>query len=131
MGAESAVQYPPKGASANGNGSPGADDGERLEGEHQDEQDQAKGTEKPKLILEGEKKLDLKVGGTIPQVASASLRTKMIHIPEGQYEKDDMIDLVLRVRCCNVSFPDKRSGGSMFTERKHDFEVVMVERVKD
>jgi hypothetical protein len=55
----------------------------------------------------------------------------MIHIPEGQYEKDDMIDLVLRVRCCNVSFPDKRSGGSMFTERKHDFEVVMVERVKD
>ena len=104
--------------------------GEKLDGEHDDEQKQVAG-QRIKLELEGEKKLDLTVGGTKPTVASASIRNKMISLPSGQYEKDDVIDVLLRVRCCNVSFPDKRSGGSLFTERKHDFEVVEVEKIKD
>jgi hypothetical protein len=119
-------------AKANGNGDGGASGKQKepLEGEHADEQPSS-AVEKPTLVLEGEKKLDKKVGGTTPTVASASLKTKMISIPEGQYEKDDVLDLLLRVRCCDVQFPDKRSGGSMFTERKHVFEVVLVERVKE
>lgn len=112
-------------AKANGNGG-----GEKLDGEHDDEQKEA-AAQRIKLELEGEKKLDLTVGGTKPTVASASIRNKMISLPSGQYEKDDVIDVILRVRCCNVSFPDKRSGGSLFTERKHDFEVVAVERIKE
>lgn len=108
-------------ASTNGTGE------EPLDGEHPDEQAPPK---PPALELEGEKDLNLKVGGPTPQVASGNLKTKMISIPGGQYEKHDEIELVLRVRCCNVSFPDKRSGGSLFTERKHEFEVVAIERIK-
>ena len=125
-------------AATNGNGgegSPGAGEGgqrEPLDGEHRDEgAEQQAAEQRIKLELEGEKKLDLTVGGTVPTVSSASIRTKMISLPNGQYEKDDVVDLILRVRCCDVSFPDKRSGGSLFTERKHAFEVVAVEKIKD
>lgn len=108
-------------AAANGNGE------EPLDGEHDDEQEAPK---PPALELEGEKTLNLTVGGPAPQVASGNLKTKMISIPGGQYEKHDEIDVVLRLRCSNVSFPDKRSGGSLFTERKHEFECIGIERIK-
>lgn len=130
--APAATQDPPKTeGSTNGNGGEAGEQREPLDGEHADEGQQQAAEQRIKLELEGEKTLDLKVGGTIPTVASASIRNKMISLPSGQYEKDDVIDVLLRVRCCNVSFPDKRSGGSLFTERKHDFEVVAVEKIKD
>lgn len=83
----------------------------------------------PEMILEGRRKLNLSVGGPAPQLASATLRTKTIPIPAGQYDKHDELDLVIRVRCTNISFPDKSEKGVLFTERKHDFELVRVERV--
>ena len=116
MGPEAVMDAPEQ---ANGNGEP-------LDGEHPE--DQAPQTPPP-LELEGEKSLNLTVGGPAPQVASANLKTKMISLPTGQYEKHDEIEVVLRLRCSNVSFPDKRSGGSLFTERKHEFEVTGVEKL--
>jgi len=94
-----------------------------LEGESPDEQ------REPEMILEGEKTLNHRVGGTVPTVCSATLKTKTVPVPGGQYEKDDEIYVMCRLRCCNVSFPDKRQGGALFTERKHDFEIVSLEKV--
>ena len=94
-----------------------------MEGETSDEQPA------PEMVLEGEKKLNSRIGGPEPTLASATLKTKTFPIPAGQYDKHQEIDLLVRVRCVDISFPDKAEKGTLYTERKHDFKVVKVERV--
>lgn len=84
------------------------------------------------LEIEGDGQLSLRVGGRQPDVASVKLRGGSIRVPRGDYERGDTLDLLCKVRCCEVHFVDKIDGSTgeiTETERRHVFKVVGVEKV--
>lgn len=100
-----------------------------LEGDGDDEQGPLF-----ELELEGDAKLDTKVGGKKPEKATVKLRGGSIGIPKGQYEKGDTVTMLVKVRCAEVHFVDKEDGTTgeiIETERRHIFKVKHTERIKD
>ncbi len=106
----------------------GASNGEGdLPGESAEEQPKL-----PPVEVVGHGQLSFEVGGMDPDKATVKLRGGSIGIPEGQYEKGDVVDLLVRVRCDSVAFIDKHdntTGAIVETERRHGFTVTRVEKV--
>lgn len=87
----------------------------------------------PDVELEGDGQLTLGVGGEKPTKATVKLRNRSIGIPVGQYQKGDVVDLLLTVRCDVVALIDKHdesTGQITEIERRHGFSVTNVERVR-
>lgn len=104
---------------------PAADEAD-LEGEGADEQ------AIPPLEIEAEGQLSLKVGGAKPTKATVKLRGGSIQIPKGQYEKGDVVNLLVKVRCTEIHHVDKMdntTGEVTETERRQIMKITGVEKV--
>lgn len=103
-------------------GEPAAD----LEGQAADEQPA------PELEVEGTGQLSLKVGGVKPEKATMKLRGGSIHVAQGQIEKGESINLLVKATCAEVHFVDKRdtaTGEITGTERRQIMKITGVEKV--
>lgn len=124
---------------AEGAAASGAEGGEQPPAEHEGEQPKAdlegegEGEQAlPAIILEGDGQLSLRVGGAKPDKATVKLRGGSIGIPQGQYEKGDTVNLMVKVKCAEVHFVDKTDGQTgevTETERRHVFKISGVERI--
>jgi hypothetical protein len=97
-----------------------------LEGE--DAQEQAI----PELEVEGDGQLSLKIGGRKPDSAEVKLRGGSIKVPKGQYEKGDVLNFLVKVRCTEIHAVDKidnSTGEVVETVRRQIFKIQGVERV--
>lgn len=98
-----------------------------LEGEHPEEQARIA------IQLPGDGQLSLQVGGNKPDKATVKLRGGSIEVPDGQYKKGDLVNLLIKVQCAEVHFVDKidnSTGEIVGTERRQIFKVKGVERVE-
>jgi hypothetical protein len=99
-----------------------------FEGEGQEEQPRIF-----ELELEGDRKaLNGSMGGRKPDTASVKLRGGSAIVPEGQYDKGDVVNLLIKVRCTELHGIDKMdnsTGEIVSTERRHIFKVMGVEKV--
>lgn len=105
----------------------GGEDGERLDGEHPDEQPKPK---VPPIELEGKGQLSLKIGGQAPDKATAKLVGGKIGIPKGEYQPGEVIEAVVRLRVSKVSINHKvNEGETIEVEREHQFKMLQIEAV--
>lgn len=111
-------------AKANGNGN-----GEKLDGEHDDERQDAK-PKAPAIELEGVGQLSLKINGKNPDKATAKLVGGKIAIPKGEYNPGEYLEAVVKLRVSKVSIVDKANDGeTVEREREHQFKMVQIEKI--
>lgn len=117
-----------------GEGEPGEEppadpEGDELEGEGQGEQPDSE----PQLAIQGMgSKLTDKVGGAKPDVSEAKMGGASVAIPEGQFEKGEVLEVVCKVQCTKVEVVDKMNnttGERTETVRRHHFRTLHVERL--
>lgn len=129
MGA--ATQAPPKPADAKADDAPdaGGATGEPLDGEHPDEQAPTPAAV-PKIEIEGKGQLSLKIGGKVPDKATAKMVGGKIEIPKGEYQPGDVIEAVVRLQVRKVSISHKvNDGETVEVEREHQFKMLQIEKV--
>lgn len=86
----------------------------------------------PELEVEGEGQLSLKIGGRKPDSSEVKLRGGSIKVPKGQYEKGDVLNFLVKVRCTEIHAVDKMdnsTGDVVETVRRQIFKIQGVERV--
>lgn len=86
----------------------------------------------PEVSIDGDGQLSLKVGGAKPDEATVKLRSVKIAVIDGQYEKGDAVNLMVKAVCTEVHFVDKRdeqTGTIVGVERRQIFRPLNVERV--
>lgn len=100
---------------------------EHLEGEHPDEQPAPKA---PPIELEGQGQLSLKIGGQVPNKATAKMVGGKIDIPKGEYQPGEVVEAVVRLQVRKVSIVHKVSDGeTVEVEREHQFRLMQIEKV--
>lgn len=109
-------------AAANGAGEREPD----LEGAEAEEQ------ARPELEIEASGQLSIKVGGEKPDTAQVRLQGGSIQLREGQFEKGEYVNLVVKARCAEVHFVDKidkATGDVVEVIRRHKLKIEHVEKV--
>jgi hypothetical protein len=109
---------------------------EELEGEGQGENGNGPDGKPaaPPLELEGAtKQLSLIAGGAAVEVSTAKMRSRKISVPQGEFEKGQLVSVLVKCRVDEVHFVDKHDGqtGELTeTERRHILRPVALEKVK-
>jgi hypothetical protein len=89
----------------------------------------------PHVEVEGSgQQLTLDCGGVPVNAATVKLIGGSIRVPVGQYDKGEIVNLAVRVRCDEVHFVDKhdpKTGEVVEVERRHLLRPVWVERVNE
>lgn len=119
-----------------GEGSTGGESGEGGESRTEHEGDppgEGNGEQAvPAIVLPGEGKLSLSIGGEAPDKATVKLRGGSIPVPAGQMKKGEVLNLMVKVQIAEVHVVDKinnATGEITETERRHVAKIKAVEKI--
>lgn len=94
-----------------------------------DEGEQASLIDEPERIEGHRQQLTLLAGGEEPDSSSFKMQGGKVPV-EGQFEKGDLIDLIVKVRVAEVDFVDKvdKDGYVVGTDRRHIAKPLSIRR---
>jgi hypothetical protein len=125
-------------AEAEGGPSPAPEDpspnGTGPDAEHEGEQpgEGAGEQAEPALAIHGKGQLSLTVGGATPDKSEVKLRGGSIEMPQGQFKKGEIVNLMVKVQVAEVHLVDKidnSTGEITGTVRRHVAKIKGVEQV--